>query len=128
MRIPGAVWLFIAHVLPKGPLYQLVGCMQAVGLAFHVSLHEGASRFWCKMGTSHPHVDHPTGWHPSGARTGPNLNQVLKDTKTYTFYHSVNFPKKPCVTGQNLAFGWWESGCACWLSLLTCTCHHCSVP
>ena len=29
----------------NGPLYQVVGCMQAVGLAYNVSLHEGASRF-----------------------------------------------------------------------------------
>ena len=40
-----SVPVVIAHVLPKGPPYQVVGCMQAVGLAFLVSLHEGASCF-----------------------------------------------------------------------------------
>ena len=45
MSIPGGVCLVIAHELPKGPLCQVVGCVQAVGLASNVSLHKGASPF-----------------------------------------------------------------------------------
>ena len=101
-----------AHKHLKCSLHQVVGCIQSVHRVFEVSLQDGVHWLWCKKGTAHPGVDHPTEWHPNGAHPGPNLNQILKNIKTYTFYHCATCHQNSYVAGQILAFGWCLSASA----------------